>query len=90
MDVYQYNLISKVKKLFCIHFFCQGIVALVTGGASGLGRATVERIVRNGGKVVLCDLPNSHGSQVAAGMSESVVFAPTDVSLWKLDGCNEF
>lgn len=58
----------------------QGVVALVTGGASGLGRATVERIVRQGGKVVLCDLPTSRGSQVAAGMPENVVFAPTDVS----------
>lgn len=45
-----------------------------------MGRATVERIVRQGGKVVLCDLPTSHGSQVAAGMSDRVVFAPTDVS----------
>jgi len=52
---------------------------LVTGGASGLGRATVERIVRQGGRVVLCDLPTSQGSQVAAGMSGNVVFAPTDV-----------
>lgn len=57
----------------------KGVVALVTGGASGLGRATVERIVRQGGRVVLCDLPTSQGSQVAAGMSGNVVFAPTDV-----------
>ncbi|KAI9555176.1 hypothetical protein GHT06_017691 [Daphnia sinensis] len=58
----------------------KGVVALVTGGASGLGRATVERIVRQGGQVVLCDLPTSQGSQVAAGMSGNVIFAPTDVS----------
>ncbi|XP_046437820.1 3-hydroxyacyl-CoA dehydrogenase type-2-like [Daphnia pulex] len=58
----------------------KGAVALVTGGASGLGRATVERIVRQGGRVVLCDLPTSKGQQVAAGMSENVIFAPTDVS----------
>ena len=29
----------------------KGVVGLVTGGASGLGKATVERIVREGGKV---------------------------------------
>jgi hypothetical protein len=29
--------------------------------------------------VVLCDLPTSKGQQVAAGMSENVIFAPTDV-----------
>jgi len=55
-------------------------VALVTGGASGLGKATVERIVRQGGRVVLCDLPSSQGAQVASSMADNVVFAPTDVS----------
>ena len=31
----------------------KGVVGLVTGGASGLGKATVERIVREGGKVTM-------------------------------------
>ena len=35
----------------------KGVVGLVTGGASGLGKATVERIVREGGKV---RIPNTH------------------------------
>lgn len=39
----------------------------------------MQRIVRQGGQVVLCDLPTSQGSQVAAGMSGNVIFAPTDV-----------
>ncbi len=55
-------------------------MALVTGGASGLGRATVERIVRQGGRVILCDLPSSAGAQVASDLSGNAVFAPTDVS----------
>jgi len=64
--------------------YAQGVVALVTGGASGLGRATVERIVRQGGRVVLCDLASSQGAQVASGMADNVVFAPTDVCCQKL------
>lgn len=35
----------------------QGKVAIVTGGASGMGLATVERFVEEGAQVVLCDLP---------------------------------
>lgn len=56
------------------------VVGLVSGGASGLGRATVERIVRQGGRVVLCDLPTSQGHQVAKDLGDSVAFAPTDVT----------
>lgn len=60
----------------------QNVVGLVTGGASGLGKATVERIVKQGGQVVLCDLPNSKGQEIASNLSSTnVVFAPTDVSI---------
>ena len=60
---------------------CQGVVAMVTGGASGLGRACVERVVREGGRVVVADLPTSGGSALAKELGESAVFAPLDVSL---------
>lgn len=56
-------------------------VTLVTGGSSGLGRATVERFVQQGGKVVLCDLPASEGDRVAKEFGEKhVLFAPMDVT----------
>lgn len=55
-------------------------VALVTGGASGLGKATVERLARNGAKVVLCDLATSKGNNVAKEIGENVIFVPTDVT----------
>jgi len=55
-------------------------VTLVTGGASGLGKATVERFVQNGAKVVLCDLPTSSGNEVAKSLGENVVFVPVDVT----------
>lgn len=58
----------------------KGIVSLVTGGASGLGRATVERIVREGGRALICDLPTSEGAKVAEEIGNNVIFVPTDVS----------
>jgi NAD(P)-dependent dehydrogenase (short-subunit alcohol dehydrogenase family) len=58
----------------------EGSVALVTGGASGLGRASVEALIAGGAKAVICDLPKSPGEAVAGELGASVVFAPTDVT----------
>ncbi|XP_071519300.1 3-hydroxyacyl-CoA dehydrogenase type-2 [Panulirus ornatus] len=58
----------------------KGVVSLVTGGASGLGRATVERIIREGGRAVICDLSTSQGAKVAEELGDHAVFAPTDVT----------
>jgi len=58
----------------------KNVVGLVTGGASGLGKATVERIVREGGRVTLCDLPSSAGGELAHSLGDSCVFAPTDIT----------
>lgn len=55
-------------------------MALVTGGASGLGRATAERLVEQGARVVLLDLPSSQGAQLAAELGERCAFAPANVS----------
>jgi len=54
-------------------------VAVVTGGASGLGGATVRRLVADGAKVVILDLPSSPGAELAAELGDAVRFAPTDV-----------
>lgn len=56
------------------------VVGLVTGGASGLGLATVERLTREGARVVLADLPTSAGAKIAQDMGERVAFAPMDVT----------
>lgn len=53
--------------------------ALVTGGASGLGLATVRRLVDAGASVVIADLSSSSGEIIAKELGERVRFAPTDV-----------
>jgi NAD(P)-dependent dehydrogenase (short-subunit alcohol dehydrogenase family) len=57
-----------------------GSVALVTGGASGLGLATARRLVKAGGKAVLVDLPSSKGDEAAASLDGAAVFAAADVT----------
>lgn len=55
-------------------------VSFVTGGSSGLGRATVERFARAGSKVILGDLPSSKGNEVAKEIGSNVIFVPVDVT----------
>ncbi len=51
---------------------------IVTGGASGLGAATAEMIVANGGNAVIADIKG--GEALAAKLGKQAVFQPTDVS----------
>lgn len=55
-------------------------VALITGGASGLGAATARRLYDAGAAVVLLDLPSSAGEAAAAGLGERARFVPADVT----------
>ena len=57
-----------------------GAVALVTGGASGLGLATVEELVEAGASVVIGDLEQSNGKDVAERLGDAVRFYPVDVT----------
>ncbi|XP_048742383.1 3-hydroxyacyl-CoA dehydrogenase type-2-like [Ostrea edulis] len=57
----------------------KGLVSLVTGGASGLGRATVERFAQQGSRVILCDLPSSDGGNVAKQL-QNCTFLPADIT----------
>ncbi|XP_068190041.1 3-hydroxyacyl-CoA dehydrogenase type-2 isoform X2 [Antennarius striatus] len=56
------------------------MVGLVSGGASGLGRATVERLVQSGASAVILDLPSSEGATLAASLGDRCAFAPADVT----------
>jgi NAD(P)-dependent dehydrogenase (short-subunit alcohol dehydrogenase family) len=53
--------------------------AVVTGGASGLGRATAARFVAAGGRVAIVDRPASAGADVAKSLGHAV-FTPADVT----------
>lgn len=55
-------------------------VAVVTGAASGLGRATAFKLVAEGAKVVVLDLPGSEGQAVAESMGSSAIFVAADVT----------
>ena len=57
----------------------ENTVALVTGGASGLGEATTRRLHAAGAAVVILDLPSSPGKALAEELGDRVRFAPTDV-----------
>ena len=58
-----------------------GKVAIVTGGASGLGLATVRRLASEGAKMVIIDLPSSAGKDVAEELGhDDAVFVGADVT----------
>lgn len=58
----------------------QNCVALVTGGASGLGEATVRNIVSKGGKAVVADLSEERGRMLKEELGNSIIFVKTDVT----------
>ncbi|MEP9414863.1 SDR family NAD(P)-dependent oxidoreductase [Gordonia sp. VNQ95] len=58
----------------------KGLSTAVTGGASGLGLATAQRIIDAGGQVTLIDLPTSDGAAVAESLGPAAAFAAADIT----------
>jgi NAD(P)-dependent dehydrogenase (short-subunit alcohol dehydrogenase family) len=78
MKLYSENL----RKPFSIFFnmILQNSTALVTGGASGLGEATVRMLAQQGANVVILDLNEAKGTALAAELGGQVRFCKTNVA----------
>ncbi|VVB04174.1 unnamed protein product [Arabis nemorensis] len=59
----------------------EGKVALITGGASGLGRATAGEFLRQGARVVIADLDAESGIKVAKELGSAAEFVQCDVTV---------
>ena len=58
----------------------QGKTFLITGGGSGLGEATARRLCAGGGRVVIADVNEERGTELADELGEAARFAATDVT----------
>ncbi|HSJ53679.1 MAG TPA: beta-ketoacyl-ACP reductase [Anaerolineae bacterium] len=58
----------------------QDRVALITGGAAGIGKATAERFLEEGARVVLCDLNQAAGDATAQELGANACFYPVNVA----------
>jgi len=59
----------------------QDKVAIVTGGASGIGEGTVRRFVAEGAKVVVADFQADAGQALADELGDAAMFAQVDVTV---------
>ncbi|NYS76476.1 MULTISPECIES: 3-hydroxyacyl-CoA dehydrogenase [Halomonadaceae] len=59
---------------------CKDNTFLITGGASGLGEATVRALHTAGARVVIADLNSERGESLAATLGDNAVFQRTDVT----------
>ncbi|WP_039019607.1 SDR family NAD(P)-dependent oxidoreductase [Halocynthiibacter namhaensis] len=58
----------------------ENVIAMVTGGASGLGEACARAIIKAGGKVVAVDMNEQRGADLAVELGDNLIFAQGDVT----------
>ncbi len=58
-----------------------GKVAVITGGASGIGEGTVKRFIEEGARVVIADMQEERGQALADSLKGAAVFIKTDVTI---------
>jgi 3-hydroxyacyl-CoA dehydrogenase / 3-hydroxy-2-methylbutyryl-CoA dehydrogenase len=56
------------------------VVALVTGGASGLGEASIMELVKKGAKIIIIDIDSDKGEKLAARIGADAIFVKTDIT----------
>ncbi|XP_068644648.1 short-chain dehydrogenase reductase 2a-like [Aristolochia californica] len=69
---------SKFTVIFHYHRL-DGKVAIVTGGARGIGEATVRLFVKHGARVVIADVEDTAGNELAASLHPAAFFLHCDV-----------
>lgn len=58
----------------------EGLTAVVTGGASGLGEGCVRGLVQQGGNVAILDMAEERGREIASQLGSAAIFCKTDVT----------